>query len=50
LSDDLPFSWLLERRGREGLWRAFEAGHVHWSKPWAVGILRMWASEHGLRW
>jgi asparagine synthase (glutamine-hydrolysing) len=50
LSDDLPFSWLLDRRGREGLWRAFEGGHVHWSKPWAVGILRMWASEHGLRW
>ena len=50
LSDDLPFSWLFARRARVSLWRAFEEGHVHWSRPWSLAILRMWAVEHGYRW
>jgi hypothetical protein len=50
LSDDLPFTWLFDRGAREGLWAAFEAGRVHWSRPWTLGILRMWAAEHEFRW
>jgi asparagine synthase (glutamine-hydrolysing) len=50
LSDALPFEWLFERDARRSLWRSFEAGHVHWSRPWALGVLRFWAAEHDLRW
>jgi asparagine synthase (glutamine-hydrolysing) len=50
LSEDLPFTWLLPANGRRDLWRAFERGRVHWSRPWAIGMLRLWAEVHGLRW
>jgi asparagine synthase (glutamine-hydrolysing) len=50
LSDGLPFSWLISQQARASLWRAFEDGHVHWSRPWSLAILRMWAVQHGYRW
>jgi asparagine synthase (glutamine-hydrolysing) len=50
LSEDLPLAWLLSARGRRDLWDAFEQGRVHWSRPWAIGILRLWAEVHDLRW
>jgi asparagine synthase (glutamine-hydrolysing) len=50
LSDRLPLEWLFERRGREQLWEAFERRHVHWSRPWAVAMLRWWADANELRW
>jgi asparagine synthase (glutamine-hydrolysing) len=50
VSDRLPFDWLFERAGRERLWSAFEDGRVHWSRPWAIAILRAWADANDLRW
>jgi asparagine synthase (glutamine-hydrolysing) len=50
LSTDLPLPWLMTPRGRRDLWAAFEGGRVHWSRPWAVGMLRLWAEQHDLRW
>jgi hypothetical protein len=50
LSDRLPFGWLFERTGRERLWAAFDEGRVHWSRPWAIAMLRAWADANELRW
>jgi asparagine synthase (glutamine-hydrolysing) len=50
LSERLPLTWLLEREGREQLWSAFEDGRTHWSRPWAVAMLRAWADANELRW
>jgi asparagine synthase (glutamine-hydrolysing) len=50
LSDRLPLGWLVDRPGRERLWSAFEDGRVHWSRPWAVAVLRAWADANELRW
>ncbi len=50
LSDALPLAWLMTQPARRRLWDAFERGRVHWSRPWAVGVLRLWADAHDLRW
>ena len=50
LSEELPLAWLIEARGRAALWRAFEERRVHWSRPWAIAMLRRWATVHELRW
>jgi asparagine synthase (glutamine-hydrolysing) len=50
LSDRLPLGWLFERRGREQLWQAFARRRVHWSRPWAIAMLRAWADANELRW
>ena len=50
LSSELPLGWLATPRARRELWQAFEQRRVHWSRPWAVAILRLWADVHGLRW
>jgi asparagine synthase (glutamine-hydrolysing) len=50
LSTDPPLEWLMSRSARRSLWDAFEDGRVHWSRPWAIGMLRLWAEAHNLRW
>jgi asparagine synthase (glutamine-hydrolysing) len=50
LDDDLPLAWLMGAEGRRDLWLAFEEGRTHWSRPWAVAMVRMWAQVHELRW
>ncbi|MDH4148343.1 MAG: asparagine synthase C-terminal domain-containing protein, partial [Acidimicrobiia bacterium] len=50
LSDGLPLGWFFRRDGREALWDSFEARRVHWSRPWAVAMLRAWADANQLRW
>jgi asparagine synthase (glutamine-hydrolysing) len=50
LSDALPLGWLMSQSARRSLWDAFESSRVHWSRPWAVGMLRLWAETHALRW
>jgi asparagine synthase (glutamine-hydrolysing) len=50
LSDGLPLGWLMSAPARRSLWEAFEDRRVHWSRPWAVGMLRLWAETHDLRW
>ena len=50
LDDSLPFADVLPTAFRSQLWRDFEANRVHWSKIWAVGVLRLWPDANGFRW
>jgi asparagine synthase (glutamine-hydrolysing) len=50
LSDQLPLATELRAGERGRLWRAFEAGRAHWSRPWAIAVLRHWPAANGLRW
>jgi asparagine synthase (glutamine-hydrolysing) len=50
LSEDYPLPWLTAADARRHLWDAFESRRVHWSRPWTIAVLRLWAAEHGLRW
>jgi asparagine synthase (glutamine-hydrolysing) len=50
LDPTLPFRDQLSPAFREQLWKNFEAGKVHWSKVWAVGVLRLWPDANGFRW
>jgi asparagine synthase (glutamine-hydrolysing) len=47
LADDLPLGGdVLPRDFRVRVWRGFEEGRVHWSRPWALMVLRRWLVEH----
>jgi asparagine synthase (glutamine-hydrolysing) len=50
LSEELPFSSLIPREFRSNLWKATEAGRAHWSRAWAVTVLRMWPRANGFNW
>ncbi len=50
LSDQLPFARTLRGEWRQRVWNAFEAGRVHWSRPWALAMLRLWPAANGFRW
>jgi asparagine synthase (glutamine-hydrolysing) len=50
LSDRLPFSDHMSRGFRERLWARLQQGRVHWSRPWAVAVLRSWAEINGFGW
>jgi asparagine synthase (glutamine-hydrolysing) len=50
LSDELPFGDVLQASFRRRLWEAFEQGTTHWSRPWAVTVLRLWPAANGFRW
>lgn len=50
VSDRLPLGWLFESKGRQRLWEAFEDGRAHWSRPWAIAMLRAWADANELPW
>jgi asparagine synthase (glutamine-hydrolysing) len=47
LSDALPFSAEIPRAFRVRLLDAFERNRTHWSRPWTVAVLRLWAAERG---
>jgi asparagine synthase (glutamine-hydrolysing) len=48
LSEDLPFRQLVPAELRRRLWEGFDAGRVHWSRPWAVTVLRLWPEANGI--
>ncbi len=50
LSEDLPFADIVPRALRRRLWETLPTGRVHWSRPWAVTVLRMWPGANGLDW
>ena len=50
LSDALPLSATLAPAWRRHLWEGFDHGRTHWSRPWAVAVLRLWPGANGLRW
>jgi asparagine synthase (glutamine-hydrolysing) len=50
LSSALPFNDLVPIDFRRRLWGAFEAGRTHWSRPWAVAVLRLWPAANGFSW
>jgi len=50
LSDQLPFADVIPTGFRRKLWQAFEAHRTHWSRPWAVAVLRLWPEANGFSW
>jgi asparagine synthase (glutamine-hydrolysing) len=50
LSSELPFNDLVTVDFRHRLWGAFESGRTHWSRPWAVAVLRLWPAANGFTW
>ncbi|HVT76253.1 MAG TPA: asparagine synthase (glutamine-hydrolyzing) [Acidimicrobiales bacterium] len=50
LDDSLPFADALPHAFRAQLWSRFETGRTHWSRVWAVGVLRLWPAANGLSW
>jgi asparagine synthase (glutamine-hydrolysing) len=50
LSEELPFADLVPAELRRNVWDAFESGRAHWSRAWAIAVLRLWPSANGLRW
>ena len=45
LDRGLPFDDLIPVTARRTLWDAFTNGRTHWSRPWAVAVLRKWALQ-----
>lgn len=50
LSESLPFSDMIPAGFRRSVWDGFEAGRVHWSRPWALAVLRLWPATNGFNW
>jgi len=50
LSEELPFADLMPRPLRQRLWSTLGSGRVHWSRPWAVAVARLWPGANGLDW
>jgi asparagine synthase (glutamine-hydrolysing) len=50
LSSELPFNDVVSREFRERLWHSFESGRTHWSRPWAVAVLRLWPAANSFSW
>ena len=34
----------LQERAVSGIWQAFQAGRIHWSRPWALAVVAQWAA------
>jgi asparagine synthase (glutamine-hydrolysing) len=49
LDDSLPFSDTLPTAFRANLWQQGERKEVHWSKLWAVAVLRLWPDANAFR-
>ena len=47
LSAELPLFDVLDSAQLAAVWSAFNAGKVHWSKPWALTVLRLWPQVNG---
>jgi asparagine synthase (glutamine-hydrolysing) len=45
LSSELPFADEIPSAFRRNLWSAFEDRRTHWSRPWAVALIRLWAAQ-----
>ncbi len=50
LSEELPLGKVLSAGGRRRLWTACVEGRTHWSRPWAVAMLRLWPVTNGFDW
>ncbi|MGH9013422.1 MAG: asparagine synthase (glutamine-hydrolyzing) [Acidimicrobiia bacterium] len=48
LSADLPLGDVIPVPLRDRVWHALEAGRVHWSRPWALAVVRLWAEANGV--
>ena len=47
-SERLPFAAELPSSFRDGLWTAFEQRRVHWSRTWAIAMVRLWGADNDL--
>ena len=48
LDNDLAASDLLPERFRRQVWAEFTAGKAHWSRAYAIAVLRLWPSASGV--
>jgi asparagine synthase (glutamine-hydrolysing) len=49
-SEELPFADLVPTSLRRSLWDQLDAGRGHWSRAWAVTVLRLWPAANGFDW
>lgn len=50
LSETIPFTDMIDGGFRRRVWEAFDAGRIHWSKPWSIAVLRLWPEANGFNW
>jgi asparagine synthase (glutamine-hydrolysing) len=50
LSAELPFGDLIPLKFRKRLWEQFAARRTHWSRPWAIAVLRLWPGAQAMGW
>jgi len=50
LSEKLAFRQLVPSEMRRRVWASFESGKTHWSRPWAIAVLRLWSAANGFEW
>lgn len=48
LTNDLPFADVIDSSLRTRVWESFERRQTHWSKPWALAVLRLWPGAAGI--
>ena len=48
LSGSLPFADRVPAALRTRVWEGFLAGKIHWSRPWAIAVLRRWPGANGI--
>jgi asparagine synthase (glutamine-hydrolysing) len=46
-SGGLPFGDLIPAERRHQIWQSFVDGRTHWSRPWAIAVLRLWPAANG---
>ncbi len=50
LSTDGALATVVPQELCQRVWEGFETGKTHWSKPWALAVLRLWPAANGLSW
>lgn len=50
LSQDAALATLVPGELCRRVWEGFEGGRTHWSRPWALAMLRLWPQANGLSW
>jgi asparagine synthase (glutamine-hydrolysing) len=50
LSEELPFADVVPAVFRQRVWKAFEEGRTHWSRAWALTVLRLWPEANAFGW
>lgn len=44
-----PDDGIFSHKGMQSLWQAFEAGHLTWSRVWAIYVLKYWLTTNNVK-